>query len=104
MFIVLILPFQLLIPVENFLTPDETDIELLQLYLSALCARAVLPEWSPVLYLLAVHHINRWLYHLAALPDHKDAQSRMWTQLLANHDKVCLPNQLIREYDLLLLF
>ncbi|XP_033733915.1 RNA polymerase II-associated protein 1-like [Pecten maximus] len=53
---------ELLIPVEGFLIPEETDMELLRLYLEGLLSGSVQPRWCPVLYLTAVHHVNRFFY------------------------------------------
>ncbi|CAL1537312.1 unnamed protein product [Lymnaea stagnalis] len=72
---------EMLIPVQNFLQPEETDAELLQLYCSALLTNAVLPAWSPVMYLLAVHHLNRFLY--TSIDDgNTHLRHRMWKQIL----------------------
>ncbi|XP_012944871.1 RNA polymerase II-associated protein 1 [Aplysia californica] len=53
---------ELLIPVENFLCPDETDVELVGIYLRALVCGWVQAAWSPLMYLVAVHHLNRFLF------------------------------------------
>lgn len=53
---------ELLVPVEGFLTPEETDTELLRLYLEALLSGSVQGRWCPVLYLIAIHHVNRFCY------------------------------------------
>ncbi|CAG5117000.1 unnamed protein product [Candidula unifasciata] len=78
---------EMLIPLENYLQPEEQDVELLQLYLSAIITKGVQSVWSPVLYLIAVHHVNRFIYIL-----HEDGngaiRSHMWKQILANESKV----------------
>ncbi|KAK0043487.1 RPAP1 [Biomphalaria pfeifferi] len=78
---------ELLIPVENFLYPEETDHRLLQLYSVALATKAVVPTWSPVMYLVAVHHLNRFLY-----VSHDDGnlalRHNLWAQILAHRVQV----------------
>ncbi|XP_060076312.1 RNA polymerase II-associated protein 1-like [Ylistrum balloti] len=53
---------ELLIPIEGFLTPEESDLEMLRLYLEGLLSGSVQPRWCPVFYLTAVHHVNRFCY------------------------------------------
>ncbi|KAH9507243.1 TOG array regulator of axonemal microtubules protein 1 [Bulinus truncatus] len=78
---------EMLIPVQNFLYPEETDQRLLQLYSTALAANAVFPTWSPMLYLMAVHHLNRFLYTSQDDGNHSLRQN-LWKQILASRDKV----------------
>ncbi|KAK3595521.1 hypothetical protein CHS0354_021622 [Potamilus streckersoni] len=60
----LTLPIQeLLIPLERYLTPEESDMDLLKQYFQGLYSQALRPKWAPVLYLIAVHHVNRFLYN-----------------------------------------
>ena len=54
--------FQLLIPIHRYLEPDETDIALVRLYYQSLLGVTLRPLWAPVLYLIAVHHINRFVF------------------------------------------
>ncbi|KAL4237865.1 RNA polymerase II associated protein 1 [Mactra antiquata] len=53
---------QLMLPMEMFLDPEETNVELLRLYYQSLLSGKLQPKWSPVLYLIAVHHVNRFIY------------------------------------------
>ncbi|OWF36737.1 RNA polymerase II-associated protein 1 [Mizuhopecten yessoensis] len=53
---------ELLVPIEGFLVPEESDTELLRLYLEGLLSGSVQPRWCPVLYLTSVHHVNRFCY------------------------------------------
>jgi hypothetical protein len=53
---------QIPIPVENFLFPHETDMELLNLYSRALFTGQIRKQWSPLMYLVAVHHLNAYLF------------------------------------------
>ena len=54
---------QLPIPVDRFLYPEETDVELIRLYFQSLLSRRLQPQWSPLLYVIAVHHVNRFIYN-----------------------------------------
>ncbi|KAH9507242.1 RNA polymerase II associated protein 1 [Bulinus truncatus] len=78
---------EMLIPVQNFLYPEETDHRLLQLYSTALATNAVFPTWSPMMYLMAVHHLNRFLYTSQDDGNHSLRQN-LWKQILASRDKV----------------
>jgi len=80
---------QLLIPLERFLTPDESSVDLIQLYLQAVFSSAVTSRRSPVLYVIAVHHINRFIYDRS---DVDRQQLRHWIirQIMRLQDKVCM--------------
>ncbi|XP_022334117.2 RNA polymerase II-associated protein 1-like isoform X2 [Crassostrea virginica] len=54
---------ELPIPVDRFLYPEETDVELIRLYFQSLLSRRLKPQWSPLLYVIAVHHVNRFIYN-----------------------------------------
>ena len=54
---------QLPIPVDRFLYPEESDVELIRLYFQSLLSRRLQPQWSPLLYVIAVHHVNRFIYN-----------------------------------------
>lgn len=53
---------EMLIPVERYLFPEETNTELIRLYYECLMSLTVRPRWAPVLYLVAIHHVNRFMY------------------------------------------
>lgn len=53
---------QMLIPIERYLQPEETNTEMMRLYYECLLSLTVRPRWAPVLYLVAVHHVNRFIY------------------------------------------
>ncbi|XP_050407412.1 RNA polymerase II-associated protein 1 isoform X2 [Patella vulgata] len=53
---------ELLLPIERYLEPDETDASLLQHYFTHLTSQLITPIRTPVPYLIAVHHVNRFLY------------------------------------------
>ncbi|KAJ8045598.1 RNA polymerase II-associated protein 1 [Holothuria leucospilota] len=57
------LPIQeCVLPVEVFLTPPETDLEVLQAYLSALASGGVIQQRAPLMYLIAIHHLNSFMF------------------------------------------
>ncbi|XP_046551211.1 RNA polymerase II-associated protein 1-like [Haliotis rubra] len=79
---------QVVIPIERFLAPDESDLPLLQLYFQCLVSQTVRPIWAPIMYLTAVHHVNRFLYYQADR-NHQGPRDRMWHQLMAcKHEEV----------------
>ncbi|XP_029211731.2 RNA polymerase II-associated protein 1-like isoform X2 [Acropora millepora] len=53
---------QLPLPLEEFLHPVEQNQSLLALYLRALATQAVRSQWSPLFYLVAVHHVNSFVF------------------------------------------
>ncbi|XP_068681600.1 RNA polymerase II-associated protein 1-like isoform X1 [Montipora foliosa] len=53
---------QLPIPMEEFLYPVEQNQALLALYLRTLATEGVRPLWSPLFYLIAVHHVNSFVF------------------------------------------
>jgi hypothetical protein len=55
--------FQIPIPLERFLDPEESDVELIRLYYQNLMSRRLQSHWSPLLYLIAIHHVNRFIYN-----------------------------------------
>ncbi|KAF6767989.1 hypothetical protein AHF37_02217 [Paragonimus kellicotti] len=54
---------QLLLPLVAFLEPEETDETMLRAYAAALLSGNVQVRRQPVLFLIAVHHLNRYLYN-----------------------------------------
>ncbi|XP_032221689.1 RNA polymerase II-associated protein 1 isoform X4 [Nematostella vectensis] len=65
-------PCQVPVPLENFLYPIEQEEALLKLYLRALANQVVRPQWCPLFYLLAVHHLNAFIFQRV---DPKDSLS-----------------------------
>ncbi|WAR19407.1 RPAP1-like protein [Mya arenaria] len=41
---------------------NETCVEIVRLYFQSVYSGKLRPTWSPVLYLVAIHHINRFMY------------------------------------------
>ena len=79
--------WQLLIPLERFLSPDETNLDLVQLYVQAVFSSTVTSHRTPVMYLVAVHHINRFIY---LQTDVQQLPLRRWVirQIFRLHDEV----------------
>ncbi|XP_070532980.1 RNA polymerase II-associated protein 1-like [Ptychodera flava] len=80
---------QSIVPLERYLTPQETHTELLQMYLSALGSGFVRQMWSPVLYLVAVHHVSGFLFSTVNKTDQVlvKTQFRMLKHVLAMKNK-----------------
>ncbi|XP_062863836.1 RNA polymerase II-associated protein 1 isoform X2 [Trichomycterus rosablanca] len=53
---------QLPIALENFTSPPENNLPLLQLYFRALVTGALRRNWCPVLYAVAVAHLNNFIF------------------------------------------
>ncbi|XP_064600850.1 RNA polymerase II-associated protein 1-like [Liolophura sinensis] len=53
---------ELLVPLSYYLEPEERNVELIRLYTQCLFSQTVRPVWAPVMYLIAVHHVNRFMY------------------------------------------
>nr|XP_045012480.1 RNA polymerase II-associated protein 1 [Jaculus jaculus] len=53
---------QLPVPLECYTGPPEDNLALLQLYFRALVTGALRPHWCPVLYVVAVAHINSFIF------------------------------------------
>lgn len=53
---------EMLIPIERYLHPEETNTEIIRLYYECLFSLTLRARWAPVLYLVAVHHVNRFMY------------------------------------------
>jgi len=82
---------QLLVPLDRFLSPDESNVDLIQLYIQAILSKTVTSRRCPVMYLIAVHHINRFIYQHHH-HHHQQQQLRHWTirQIIKLQDDVCI--------------
>jgi hypothetical protein len=76
----------MIVPMNRFLDPDETDVELLKLYCQGLFSGAVAVRFSPVMYLIAVHHINRFIYTVEST--HRGLKYAMIRQIFNSQDEV----------------
>ncbi|XP_025104484.1 LOW QUALITY PROTEIN: RNA polymerase II-associated protein 1-like [Pomacea canaliculata] len=77
---------EMLIDISRYLTPDETDPQLVQLYTHALLSKSVLPTRTPALFLVAVHHTNRFLYYTQDTTN-QPIRRRLWEQVLRCKDE-----------------
>lgn len=78
---------QVAVPIENFLEPDETDVGLVRLYCQALLSQSVTVLRSPVPYIIAIHHVNRFIY-LQQHATHRQLRAEIVRQLLAHKNQV----------------
>ena len=70
------------IPLENFLEPQEKDPSLVQVYFTNLVQGMVRPVWSPIMHLVAVHHVVSFLFESVRIEEVKDQDvQRVGTQL-----------------------
>ncbi|XP_074091242.1 RNA polymerase II-associated protein 1 isoform X2 [Macrotis lagotis] len=53
---------QLPVSLENYTAPPEDNLELLKLYFQALVTGTLCPHWCPVLYAVAVAHVNNFIF------------------------------------------
>ncbi|XP_062617830.1 RNA polymerase II-associated protein 1-like [Saccostrea cucullata] len=73
------------IPLDNFLNPEESDVELIRLYFQNLLSRRLQFHWSPLLYLIAIHHVNRFIYNQDK--KHSRLKHGMILQTIKSHHK-----------------
>ncbi|KAA8582160.1 hypothetical protein FQN60_008900 [Etheostoma spectabile] len=53
---------QLSIPIERFTSPPEDSLPLLRLYFRSLVTGTLKPRWCPLLYVVALSHINSFIF------------------------------------------
>lgn len=53
---------QLPVPLECYTRPPEDNLALLQLYFRVLVTGVLRPRWCPVLYAVAVAHVNSFIF------------------------------------------
>ncbi|XP_022250651.1 RNA polymerase II-associated protein 1-like isoform X2 [Limulus polyphemus] len=87
-------PFaQLLVPLDNYLFPLEKDVEMIALYQKSLLSGTLTNTGSPVLYLMAIHHVSHFLF------DENETllkvQSKFINQLLKQKEKETVQNILL---------
>eukprot|EP00794_Sanderia_malayensis_P020498 gene20498-22515_t len=61
-----------LMRLENFLEPNETDEELLGLYLLHLSNGDARPSWCPFLYLVGVNHLSKYIFDVGDVQDYSE--------------------------------
>lgn len=62
-------PLQLPIPLEKFTSPVEDSLPLLRLYFRALVTGALKRKWCPVFYVVAVSHLNAFIFSQDAVAE-----------------------------------
>ncbi|XP_076834732.1 RNA polymerase II-associated protein 1 isoform X2 [Brachyhypopomus gauderio] len=67
---------QLPVPLENFTTPPEDSLALLRLYFRALVTGALRSDRCPVLYAVAVAHLNAFVFSQDAVPKEVETTRR----------------------------
>uniref|UniRef100_A0A8C1KDG5 RNA polymerase II-associated protein 1-like n=1 Tax=Cyprinus carpio TaxID=7962 RepID=A0A8C1KDG5_CYPCA len=67
---------QLPIPLEKFTSPMEDSLPLLRLYFRALVTGALKRNWCPVLYAVAVAHLNAFIFSQDEVAEEKEAARR----------------------------
>uniref|UniRef100_A0A8B9KIQ4 RNA polymerase II associated protein 1 n=1 Tax=Astyanax mexicanus TaxID=7994 RepID=A0A8B9KIQ4_ASTMX len=67
---------QLPFPLENFTSPPEDSLPLLRLYFRALVTGALRRSWCPVLYVVAVAHLNAFIFSQEDVPQEVEAARR----------------------------
>lgn len=53
---------KLSVPIERFTSPPEDSLPLLQLYLRSLVTGTLRASWCPVLYVVALSHVNSFVF------------------------------------------
>ncbi|XP_010877402.4 RNA polymerase II-associated protein 1 isoform X1 [Esox lucius] len=67
---------QLAIPIERFTSPPEDSLPLLRLYFRTLVTGALRQCWCPVLYVVALSHLNTFIFSQDAGPQQVEAARR----------------------------
>ncbi|XP_033892509.3 RNA polymerase II-associated protein 1-like isoform X1 [Acipenser ruthenus] len=67
---------QLPVPLQLFTSPPEDSLSLLQLYFRALVMGALRRAWCPVLYTVAISHLNTFLFSQEPAPQKVDTARR----------------------------
>ncbi|KAK2878391.1 hypothetical protein Q8A67_019182 [Cirrhinus molitorella] len=67
---------ELPIPLEKFTSPMEDSLPLLRLYFRALVTGALKRNWCPVLYVVAVAHLNEFIFSQDAVAEEVEAARR----------------------------
>lgn len=75
---------------EPFFIPYENDLELIRYYAQVLLNGTIKKSIQPLLYMVAVHHLNAFLFDQTRAEQH-DLQRKIFKSLQAKsqNDKVC---------------
>ncbi|XP_066550491.1 RNA polymerase II-associated protein 1 [Amia ocellicauda] len=87
---------QLPLPVEQFTSPPEDSLALLHLYFRALVTGALRRTWCPVLYMVALAHLNTFFFSQDPATQDVDAARR---SLLRK--TYCLTDEMLKDHLLL---
>lgn len=74
-------PEKLVVPLKEYLYPEEEDTSLIESYIIALIRGVVKEAWCPIPYMIALHHSAMYLKHSSKLA------VRMRTQVEKLRDK-----------------
>lgn len=66
--IVFLIPLQFPLPLERYLSPPEDNLNLLNQYFHVLVTGALQQHWCPVLYVVAVAHVNTFIFSQENVP------------------------------------
>nr|XP_061798928.1 RNA polymerase II-associated protein 1-like [Nerophis lumbriciformis] len=80
---------QLGIPMESFTSPSEGSLPLVRLYFRSLVTGSAKPSWCPVLYVVALAHVNAFVFSQdAAVQGHAAARHSMLRKIYYMTDEV----------------
>uniref|UniRef100_A0A3B4ZRD7 RNA polymerase II associated protein 1 n=1 Tax=Stegastes partitus TaxID=144197 RepID=A0A3B4ZRD7_9TELE len=86
---------QLSVPIERFTSPPEDSLPVLRLYFRSLVTATLKPSWSPVLYVVALSHVNSFIFSQdAAAQEVETARHSMLRKIYYLTDEV-LKNHLL---------
>lgn len=71
---------KLSIPIERFTSPPEDSLPLLRLYFRSLVTRILKPCWCPVLYVVALSHVNSFIFSQDAAAQVQHCRAHTLTQ------------------------
>lgn len=66
---------KLCIPMERFTSPPEDSLPLLRLYFRSLITGTLKPRWCPVLYVVALCHVNSFIFSQDAVAQVQHTQT-----------------------------
>ncbi|XP_072170727.1 RNA polymerase II-associated protein 1-like [Diadema setosum] len=94
-------PSQCLIPMETFLHPCEEEADLVEVYFSSLHRGKVRPTWSPIMHLVAVHHVVSFAFSPKAGGTEGEAVRTARAQLKIVKGILALQNEDLKQLLLL---
>ena len=85
--------FKILFSLENLFLPYENDLEMIQHYAQVLLSETIQKSMQPLLYMIALHHLNVFLFDQTQT-EHRNLQKSIIKNLksIANEKKVFLLN------------